>query len=59
MFHIKRHAAIPLDIIGTVIYVAEVPTELPILYIISDIGADIDLIWDPTGNVYNDQSGSS
>lgn len=56
--HLKRYAAIPLGVIGTVVYVVGVPTDLPILFIILGIGAVIDLIWDPTGNVYNDQSGS-
>jgi len=56
--HLKRYAAIPLGVIGTVVCVVGVPTDLPILFIMLGIGAVIDLIWDSTGNVYSDQSGS-
>ncbi|MBB6645527.1 hypothetical protein [Halobellus ruber] len=56
--HLKRYAAIPLGVTGTVVYVVGVPTDLPILFMILGTGAVIDLIWDPTGTVYNDQSGS-
>ena len=57
--HLKRYAAVPLGVIGTVVYVVGVPTDLPILFIILGVGAVIDLIWDPTGNIYNDQSDNS
>jgi hypothetical protein len=56
--HLKRYAALPLGVIGTVVYVTGAPTDLPILFILLGVGAVIDLIWDPTGNVYDDRSGS-
>lgn len=57
--HLKRYAAIPLGVMGTVVYFIGVPTDLPILFILFGVSAVVDLIWDPTGNVYENQSGSS
>jgi Na+-driven multidrug efflux pump len=57
--HLKRYAAIPLGVIGTAAYGTEVPTDLPIFFILLGVASFIDLIWDPTGNVYNNKSDSS
>lgn len=51
--HLKRYAAIPLGVIGTVVYIIGVPTDLPIFFILLGVAAIIDLVWDPTGDVYN------
>jgi hypothetical protein len=57
--HLKRYAAIPLGVIGTTAYGTEVPTDLPIFFILLGVAAIIDLVWDPTGSVYNNKSDSS
>lgn len=51
--HLKRYAAMPLGVIGTVVYIVGVPTDLPIFFMLLGVAAVIDLVWDPTGDVYN------
>jgi len=51
--HFERLAALPLGVFGAVAYVVGVPTDLPILFILLSIGALVDLVWDPTGNVHS------
>ncbi|QCQ76675.1 hypothetical protein E6P09_14765 [Haloferax mediterranei ATCC 33500] len=54
--HIQRLAAVPLGVVGVVAYVLGAPTDLPILLILLGVGSLVDLLWDPTGNVYENQS---
>ncbi len=51
-----RLAALPLGVVGAIAYAIEVPTDLPIFFIFLGVGSLIDLLWDPTGNVYEDDS---
>lgn len=51
-----RLAAVPLGIIGAIAYARGAPTDLPIFFILLGVGSLIDLLWDPTGNVYGDNS---
>lgn len=51
-----RVAAVPLGIVGVITYVIGAPTDLPIFFIILGVGSTIDLLWDPTGTVYADDS---
>ena len=50
----KRLAAIPLGVVGIFAYVIGAPTDLPIFFILLGIGSFVDLVWDPTGNIYGD-----
>ncbi|ELZ78171.1 hypothetical protein C455_10828 [Haloferax larsenii JCM 13917] len=54
--HISRIAAVPLGVIGVGAYILGAPTDLPILLILLGVGSVVDLIWDPTGNVYGSDS---
>ncbi|ELZ82570.1 hypothetical protein C453_15833 [Haloferax elongans ATCC BAA-1513] len=54
--HISRIAAVPLGVIGVGAYILGAPTDLPILLILLGIGSVVDLVWDPTGNVYGSDS---
>ena len=52
----KRLAAIPLGAVGVFAYSVGAPTDLPIFFILLGIGSLVDLVWDPTGNVYKDHT---
>lgn len=51
-----RLAAVPLGIVGAIAYAIGAPTDLPIFFILLGVGSLIDLLWDPTGNIYGDDS---
>ncbi|TKX72000.1 MULTISPECIES: hypothetical protein [Halorubrum] len=55
--HFKRLTAIPLGVVGGIAYLIGTPTDLPIFFVLLGIGSLVDLLWDPTGDVYDDQSG--
>ncbi len=52
----KQVAAVPLGVVGGVAYATGAPTDIPIFFILVGVGSLIDLLWDPTGNVYADDS---
>ncbi|WP_396611851.1 hypothetical protein ACH9L7_00770 [Haloferax sp. S1W] len=54
--NIRRIAALPLGVIGIVAYVIGAPTDLPIFFILLGIASLVDLVWDPTGTVYESES---
>jgi hypothetical protein len=51
-----RIAAVPLGVVGVVAYATGAPTDIPIFFVLLGVGSVIDLLWDPTGNVYGDDS---
>lgn len=51
---LKRLTAIPLGIVGVLAYLIGAPTDLPIFFVLLGIAGAIDLIWDPTGDIYRD-----
>jgi len=55
--HLTHLAAIPLGVVGVVAYLVGTPTDLPFFFILLGIGSLVDLLWDPSGNVYENNSG--
>ena len=55
--HLTRLTAIPLGVAGGLVYLTGTPTDLPIFLILLGIASLVDLLRDPTGNVYQDRSG--
>jgi hypothetical protein len=53
----KELTAIPLGVVGAIAYLIGTPTDLPIFFLLLGVGGLVDLFWDPTGDVYDDQSG--